>query len=344
MRVLALTFGNEHQASTKYRVLQYVEPLRQFGIEIEAIPANSFTDWAQVRSYDAVLVQKKLFRSGKVRYLRRNTPRLIYDIDDAIWYPHGKEHTFFTNLRNAWRLKAIARAADLCIAANNVIAEHLRNLTDRVTVLPLGLDGQRWQEKLNLDTSDVLRIGWAGHPVNLPYLEAIEPGLAQAQVDRPNLEFAIFCGKPPGFRSLKFRHIRFQPDAEVEAIRSFDIGILPLPPGPFAAGKSPIKGLQYMATGIPTVLTPLGATRDMFQEGETGLFANSAEEWHRAIARLARDPALCLQMGKRARAVFEERYELKSIVPILARLLAPDRKLPLSDPAALGTNPHSASR
>jgi glycosyltransferase involved in cell wall biosynthesis len=326
MHVLALTFGDEHQASSKYRVFQYIEPLRQLGIEIEPTPANSFTDWAHIAKYDAVLVQKRLFRSGKVRQLRRNTARLIYDIDDAIWHPHGKEHTFFTNLRNRWRLKAIARAADLCITANNVLAEHIRRLTEKVTILPLTLDGERWRSKLNSDTSPVVRVGWAGHPVNLPYLEAIESGLVQAQVENPNIEFAIFCGKSPAFRRLKYRHIRFQPDAEIDAIRSFDIGILPLPPGPFAAGKSPIKGLQYMATGIPTVLTPLGATRDMFQEGETALFANTAEEWQRAITRLVRDPALRLQMGKRARAVFEETYELRRTVSLLANALAPVKR------------------
>src|SRR5256885_17254179 len=84
MRVLALTFGNEHQASSKYRVFQYIEPLAQLGIEVDAQPANLFKDWTRVHGYDAVLVQKKLFRSGRVRSLRRNAQRLIYDIDDAI--------------------------------------------------------------------------------------------------------------------------------------------------------------------------------------------------------------------------------------------------------------------
>ena len=323
MRVLALTFGDEHQASSKYRVFQFIEPLAQLGIHIEPAPANSFKDWSKVRDYDVVLVQKRLFRSSKVRHLRRNTRRLIYDIDDAIWCPHGKEHSFFTNLRNRWRLKAIARAADLCVCANNVLADHMRRFTDRINVLPLALDGTRWKPKAVAAPSPGVRIGWAGHPVNLPYLEAIEPALAQAQLENPEIEFAVFCGKAPNFRKLKYRHIRFQPDTEVDAVRSFDVGILPLPPGPFAAGKSPIKGIQYMATGIPTILTPMGATREMFKEEQTALFASTTEEWQRAINRLARDSATRLQMGGHARAAFESTYELTRIVPLLAKALAP---------------------
>lgn len=323
MRLLALTFGDEHQASSKFRVFQFIEPLAKLGIHIEPTSANAFKDWSKVPEYDAVLVQKRLFRSSKVRYLRRNTRRLIYDIDDAIWHPHGIEHSFFTNLRNRWRLKAIARAADLCVCANNVLADHMRRLTNRITVLPLALDGTRWQPKPASDPSTMVRIGWAGHPVNLPYLETIEPALVQAQMENPNSEFAVFCGKAPSFRKLKYRHIRFQPDAEVEAVRSFDVGILPLPPGAFAAGKSPIKGIQYMAAGIPTILAPVGATREMFADGETGLFATTNEEWHQGLTRLLRDSGMRLRMGSRARAVFESTYELARIVPLVANALSP---------------------
>jgi hypothetical protein len=321
MRVLALTFGDEQQASSKYRVYQYIERLASSGIQLEPTPANTFKDWAHVQQYDAVLVQKKLFRSGQVRHLRRHTKRLLYDIDDAIWHPHGKEHTFFTNLRTTWRLKAIARAADLCITANTVLADHMRRFTDRVTVLPLALDGKRWHVKAKRSGSDSVCVGWAGHPVNLPYLEAIEPALAQAQLDNPSVDFAFFCGKAPGFRKLKFRHIRFQPDAEPDAIRSFDIGILPLPPGPFAAGKSPIKGLQYMASAMPTILTPVGATRDMFQEGTTALFASTIDEWHAAINRLVRDHDLRWLMGQNAREAFDRTYELTRTVSLLGKVL-----------------------
>ena len=326
MRVLALTFGDENQASSKYRVFQYIEPLRQLGIEVDPQPANSFQEWKRVREYDTVLVQKKLFRSGKVRYLRNNARRLIFDIDDAIWHPHGKEHTFFTNLRNRWRLKAIARASDLCICANNVLGEHIRKLTERLTILPLTLDGKRWQPKTQTPGSSVVRVGWSGHPVNLPYLVAIEPALVQAQAENPQIELTFFCGKAPTFRKLKYRHIRFEPDMETQSIRSFDIGILPLPPGPFAAGKSPIKGLQYMATGIPTILTPLGATGDMFREGETGLFASNNEEWQHAIGSLVRDQELRRRIGTSARAAFEETYELSRIVPLLAAALGTTKR------------------
>lgn len=326
MRVLALTFGDEHQASSKYRVFQYIEPLRALGIAIEPTPANSFKAWHQIRDYDAVLVQKKLFASRKIKRLRRHTPRLIYDIDDAIWHPHGKEHSFFTNVRNAWRLRAIAHHANLCIAANTILAEHLQRLTPRVTILPLALDGNHWRPRSQSEPSPIVRIGWAGHPVNLPYLENIEAALAQAQSDNPNAEFAVFCGKQPAFRKLKYRHIKFQPDSEIEAIRSFDIGILPLPPGPFAAGKSPIKGLQYMASGIPTIITPVGATCDMFQENQTALFASTAEEWHVAMSRLIRDRELRLRMGRAARTVFEQTSELARTAPLFASILQDNKR------------------
>jgi glycosyltransferase involved in cell wall biosynthesis len=78
-----------------------------------------------------------------------------------------------------------------------------------------------------------------------------------------------------------------------------------------------------MATGIPTILAPMGATREMFADGETGLFATTNEEWHQSLTRLLRDAGMRLRMGSRARAVFESTYELARIVPLVANALSP---------------------
>ena len=321
MRVLALTFGDANLASSKYRVHQYIEPLRALGIRVEAVPASSFSAWRDVSTYDAVLVQKKLFDLGKVRRLRKLARRLVYDVDDAIWHPHGKPHSWLTNLRTGMRLKAVVQAADAVVAANEVLAAHLRRFRPQVEVIPMALDDKVWTRRNGRDPKQPLRIGWAGHPVNLPYLQAIEPALVAVQRKFPKAEFCIFCGKADGFKELRYHHVTFDPKVEVEIIHSFDIGLLPLSEGPFAQGKSPVKGLQYMASGAATVLTPLGATRAMFQDTEIGVFARTMSEWENALTRLLQQPALLAEIGKRARRAFEERYTLSCNVERYAALL-----------------------
>ena len=171
MRILALTFGDASTASSHYRVFQYIPLLEPLGVRIEAFPAADFAGRKTVAGYDAVLAQKKLLPPGRVRWLRRQTCRLLYDVDDAIWFPHGRRHHWLTRWRTARRLAAIARAADLCIVPNNVLGDHLRRLNARVALLPMALDGQRWPARSTPRDAGIVRIGWAGNPVNLGYLK-----------------------------------------------------------------------------------------------------------------------------------------------------------------------------
>lgn len=320
MRVLALTFGNAAQASSFYRIFQFIAPLREAGIELTAVPADSFSEWSRLAEYDAVIVQKKLFSLGKVRLLRRRAKALVYDVDDAIWHPHGRRHSWFTTLRSALRLRAIVRAAHLTLAANEVLAAHLRPHATRLTVLPMALDESAWMPRAASAAHNPV-IGWSGHPVNLPYLEAIEPALLALRAEFPNARLAVFSGQPPRFREMPFDLIPFQAGAEPAALRTFDIGLLPLPEGAFAEGKSPIKGLQYMACGIPTVLPPRGAAHAMFRAGESALFATTPAEWTAALGNLLRDPALRHRMGAEARRDFEAHHTVSTAAARLKDLL-----------------------
>ncbi len=326
-KILALTFGDRCQASSGFRVYQFAEPLRTAGIELDVEPVARFRDWTRARSYDVVLVQKRLLRTGRIRQLRRDARRLVYDVDDAIWEPHGRRHSWFTRWRTRRRLQRIVRLADQCIAANEVLAAHLRAEGGRVAVLPMALDERVWQRPPPRPPAATVRVGWAGHPVNLRYLEALEPALREVQRQSPEVEFVVFSGAPPGFRELRCRHLPFASGGEREAVLGFDIGLLPLPGGAFSEGKSPIKGLQYLACGIPCVASPLGATCEMFRSGETALFAEDHGGWIEGILKLVRDPVLRQRLGQQGRGEFEARHTLGALVEPLAGLLCGTSKV-----------------
>jgi len=321
MRVLCLTFGDATTASTFYRIHQYKVPLAERGIDLEIVRAREFEKWETVSNYDAVLVQKSLLSVGRVRQLRRAARRLLYDVDDAIWHPHSKQHFVFTRIRQALRLRAITKAADQCIAANRVLAAHLKRFTGRVAVLPMALDGQLWKTRALPENHGKVRIGWAGHPVNFGYLLTVEPALSEVQKQFANVEVVILSGEKPRFERLQFTHIPFAPGKEPEVMRSFDIGLLPLPNDRFAQAKSPIKGLQYLACGTSTVLSPADGAAEMFRDSETGLFAESTAEWSKHLHVLIEQRQMRLKMGMKARETFEREFALKNTAPQFADLL-----------------------
>jgi glycosyltransferase involved in cell wall biosynthesis len=164
-------------------------------------------------------------------------------------------------------------------------------------------------------------VGWSGHPVNFSYLESIELALLEIQRQFPNVEIVIFSGQSPRFRQLKAVHVPFAAGKEPEVIQSFDIGLLPLPKDEFSAGKSPIKGLQYMASGVAIVATPLAGTRELLGDKRTAAYATSVEEWQNALCGLVRDHDQRREIGANARQRFEREYALTRAAELLSKHL-----------------------
>ena len=316
MKLLVLPFGDAACASTHYRVLQYLDMLKKDGIDCEVLAPGTMPSSAVIAESDTVLVQKKLFPAHQVRTLRKHAKRLLFDIDDATWHPHGRKHSWWTRWRTNRRLRSIVRAADMSLVANQYIAEHLNALGGKTQVLPMALKAEDWPPSKSSQSPRV-RMGWSGAPVNLRYLEALEPVLAQVMREHPEAELAVFCGKQPSFStSLPYLHLPWRQGGEPEAVKTFHIGLLPLPVDAFSQGKSPIKALQYMAAGIPTVATPQAGALELDRESGAIAFAKTPAEWHTGLTSLVTDTPKREALGRHARAAFEAHYSTTSTYPL----------------------------
>lgn len=308
MKLLVLPFGDAACASTHYRVLQYLDMLKKDGIDCEVLAPGEMPAPAVIAESDTVLVQKKLFPAHQVRTLRKHAKRLLFDIDDATWHPHGRKHSWWTRWRTNRRLQSIVRAADVSLVANLYIAGHLNALGGKTQVLPMALKAEDWPRSESTQAVRI-RLGWSGAPVNLCYLEALEPVLAQVMGKHPEVELAVFCGKQPAFStSLPYLHLPWRQGGEPDAVKTFHIGLLPLPTDAFSQGKSPIKALQYMAAGIPTIATPQAGSVEIGQGADCMFFAENPQQWSERLCQLTQDNELRGKMGTNARAAFEERF------------------------------------
>jgi len=115
-------------------------------------------------------------------------------------------------------------------------------------------------------------------------------------------------------------------ESEVEDFRSIDIGLYPLAASDavsaeWVAGKSGFKAVQYMAVGIPFVMTPMGVCAMMGEAGTTHFNAVEPREWYNAIDILLSDKNLRLEMGAAARRHSLARYSLDEQVNKLEDVL-----------------------
>jgi glycosyltransferase involved in cell wall biosynthesis len=318
MRVLALTFGDEHTASTKFRVIQYLPEFARLGISFDVKAAKGFKDFAILPRYDVVLLQKTLVSGRVLGKLRQGARRLVYDADDLIWLAPGKKHSFLTRFRIERRLRRIARAADLCVAANGVIAADLASRGAQTVLIPMALDGEIWQDPVK---DPGLVVGWSGAPHNLVFLRAILPQLREVQCRFPEVQWLFHCGEDPRFPDFNYTHVPFEPGREHEVVRRFHVGLLPLPGDPFVRGKSPIKALQYFACRVAVVGSPVGATREIILDEENALWVREEDQWGSALGKLLSDPLLRRRLAAAGRLAFEAHYDLPRVAGRLIKAL-----------------------
>ncbi len=103
---------------------------------------------------------------------------------------------------------------------------------------------------------------------------------------------------------------------ELKELSSFDIGIMPIPDDDWAKGKCGLKGLQYMALEIATVMSPVGVNSAIIQDGENGFLVErgNAHQLAQAILVLLEDQGLRESMGLKSRAKAEKEYSIQQVV------------------------------
>lgn len=319
MRLFALTFGGSESASTQYRLLQYADLFAAAGIEFSYAPVAGFTDYSGLRKADVVVLQKTLVSGGKFRRIRQHARRLVYDADDLIWLSPTKQHHWWTRWRIEFRLRRIARAADVCIAANEVIAADLRARGAAPLVIPMAVDGTKWNDAEK--PAAPVTVGWSGSPKNLPFLRAILPAMRVAQARCPEARWLIHCGQEPALEGLRYTHIPFVPGEEPSVVRQFHVGLLPLPDEPFARGKSPIKALQYFASRVAVAGSPVGATCEMLRHDENALLVRRPEDWSEALVKLLTDIESRARLASAARRTFASHYNAPVVFERLREVL-----------------------
>jgi glycosyltransferase involved in cell wall biosynthesis len=77
-------------------------------------------------------------------------------------------------------------------------------------------------------------------------------------------------------------------------------------------GKCSFKAIQYMALGIPVVLSPYGNNLEVVEDGKSGLFAESKADWINALEKLILDVKLREELSNAGREKIKSDYSLKS--------------------------------
>ena len=327
--IAALT-GGVNTPSSRFRLRQYVSRLSQKQIEVrEHIPyfhkscglPSAFKAAARIpaifrsRSADLVWIGKELVQGYETfeRLLKR--PRVM-DVDDAIWLnlPLGRLAT-----------PDIARAMDAVIVGNNYLAEFFSRYCPNIYVLPTAIDLDRYEPRPDLRQAEAEKfvIGWTGLACNYKYLMPIEPVLQRFLREHDRAELMLLSNRTWKSKLLPAEKIRFVPwstENEAGTLHSMSVGIMPLTDDKWTRGKCSFKMLQYMAVGLPVVVSPVGMNKEILAKGQPGLAAADAEQWFGALEALYNDWNLQKTMGQAGRKIVERFYSADVVADELAKI------------------------
>ena len=342
MRVAALTQGYFTPA-TRFRVRQHIPKLQNFGIDVveycpeinayAGVPFNldrwprlarlpMVAAWQglkiglriphvyQTRRYDVTWLQRELL-PGYLTLERILKLPLVFDVDDAIWL----SRTYV-----AERVAKIAARATTIFAGNICIAEWFSPFNNNIVVIPTAVDINRFYP-LECVHRESFTVGWIGVSANLRYIEEIAPALIAFLKQHDDVVLFVVADQAPKLPialGRQFRYLAWSEFVEAEAIQNMDVGIMPLSDNEWTRGKCSFKMLQYMACGIPVVVSPVGMNATVLGLGNIGFGASTIDEWVDALNYLYQNRTAGRQMGNKGREIVETGFSTDVVSQMIA--------------------------
>lgn len=270
-------------------------------------------DLVTIRKYDVVYVHLWVTPLGIPFFewlFSVFAKKIVYDIDDLIFLGHTSD----ANKKSKF-LKGKSKAIYLMKKANHVITctpmldEFVKKYNSNTTDISSTINTDTYIPKSTYVLRKKVVLGWSGSHSTSKFLHLLDGALLDLKKE---LDFELLVIGDSDFKlnGINVNAISWSASTEVHELSKIDIGLYPLPDEPWVYGKSGLKALQYMALGIPTIATAIGANFRVIESGENGLLVKSDEEWKTAIISLIKDEKLREKLGKQARTHVVNNFSL----------------------------------
>lgn len=278
--------------------------------------SRRFQDVINRNQYDIIFVAREAFMTGSTffeRCLKKSKAKMVFDFDDSIWIDVVSENNkALAWLKDASKTSRIIKLADLVFAGNPFLASYARQFNAAVVIVPTTIDTSLYAPRYQSDKDHVV-IGWSGSTSTIEHFAYAIPALTEIKKKYGDkVKFKVVGNGSYRNEELNIEGLPWKHNTELDDLRSMDIGIMPLPDNEWAKGKCGLKGLQYMALEIPTIMSPVGVNTEIIQDNVNGFLASSTAEWVDKLSRLIDDPSLRVSLGKAGRKTVEDRYSVKS--------------------------------
>lgn len=267
---------------------------------------------------DVIVIQRASHRRQQelIAFLRSKGVAVVVDMDDDMSSIHPDNVAFNAYRHNGrtdyswkWALES-AKLATLVTTSTTelqkVYAPHGRGMV---------LDNYVPGLTLTYPTQDTGCFGWAGTTMSHPNdLQVTGDAVRRLMAD--GHQFRV-VGGPSKVR----QNLRLTEDPVCTGTvglevwiktlgETVDVGMVPLAPTAFNTSKSRLKGIEYMAAGVPWVASPRAEYRRLQRESGCGFLAETPKQWYGHLTRLLTDSCLRKEQAEAGREYMQSQtYE-----------------------------------
>lgn len=270
---------------------------------------------------DVIVIQRASHRRQQelITFLRSKGVAVVVDMDDDMSSIHPDNVAFNAYRHNGrtdyswkWALES-AKLATLVTTSTTelqkVYAPHGRGMV---------LDNYVPGLTLTYPTQDTGCFGWAGTTMSHPNdLQVTGDAVRRLMAD--GHQFRV-VGGPSKVR----QNLRLTEDPVCTGTvglevwiktlgETVDVGMVPLAPTAFNTSKSRLKGIEYMAAGVPWVASPRAEYRRLQRESGCGFLAETPKQWYGHLTRLLADSCLRKEQAEAGREYMQSQtYEVNA--------------------------------
>ena len=250
----------------------------------------------RARTCDLVYLLKTPTIDLQRQILALNGPRVVVDINDALWLAH--HGSGFS------QLVEMLTTAHGVICENDYVAAYAGKYNRCVRVVPdcTQLDAfDSVREKVARNGATV-RLGWIGSHSTAGSLYAIWEPLEELFARHSNLELRVVGAAAqhlPLFEKVRWSSVlQYDREQMAREALAMDIGLFPLFRVEDSLGRGIGKAVVYMAAGAVAACSNIGEHTRLIQDNVNGILANDPQEWITKLDRLITHPEERSRIGQ----------------------------------------------
>jgi glycosyltransferase involved in cell wall biosynthesis len=333
--------------STRFRFVPYIQPLQRRGHSCRlwnSFPAvydhfpligwrassaiKTSVRWLQYQHArwfqpDTIYLERGCFHDDSVWLddrFRKLVPRLVLDVDDGV----------FLNFPE--KIRHLIQVSDHVIVSNANIQRYVEQFRKPITEIPTCVSLARYPLRSFREVAHRKPVvGWIGTTSNLRYIGKCAGALRRLARERSFEMLVVAPTREPldqiDLTGVSLRFERWSPQTEIQHLQQMDIGIMPLADDQeWTKYKAATKLVQYLASGIAAVASPVGVNAEILKGNQTGLAAATEDEWFECLRQLIDDAELRHRFVHTGRALVESRYCIEANLSILESVLIGEAK------------------